>query len=386
MKSAILFFSDDTKKTTVIKKQIVSVYPDIPVFTSPADAAATLDTDTNYLFLYCFNNCQSADQARLQLFLNSNGLMNIRHKHILLCDQKDSKFAYRLCKEMLFDFFITSNPNFNPYELILYLDKNMKLLELKDRLMSLTESITLFEEPQDNLFFKNKTDDIAENEEYISTSSDHISLFEESLNNDFSEFSNELETERYQPLVDIKKNDEFKDSFKKDVRSIVHNRLSDLNEQGKPKKNKHVYFNEYLQKQKKSGRKKEREKSNTESHGFILVIDHETTIRDELSVFLSQNNFTPVYASNAKDALSKMLSNMPSLVFISHQIKGMEASAFVRMGYIIHNDDMPPVIVYTKKATRENVTEFIKLGALSVLTLPLDYESLLDKIELVTNR
>ncbi|MBP9837721.1 MAG: UDP-3-O-[3-hydroxymyristoyl] N-acetylglucosamine deacetylase [Proteobacteria bacterium] len=112
-----------------------------------------------------------------------------------------------------------------------------------------------------------------------------------------------------------------------------------------------------------------------ENKGLILVVDDEDTICSTLTSVLEDENYTSITANNGLDAVLKVKSFNPDVVFLD--IWMPESDGIETLETIKSISPHTPVIMISGHATISNALEATKRGAFDFIEKPLNIESIL---------
>ncbi|HXE56456.1 MAG TPA: sigma-54 dependent transcriptional regulator [Gemmatimonadales bacterium] len=108
--------------------------------------------------------------------------------------------------------------------------------------------------------------------------------------------------------------------------------------------------------------------------GTILIVDDERTLARAIKAFLAEQGYEAEVAGDAEQALQRLESLRPDVVFTDVRLPGMDGIALLRR--IREFDPAIPVIVMTAFGSIEGAVEAMKLGAFDYLKKPVDLEEL----------
>ncbi|MDH5516575.1 MAG: response regulator [Gammaproteobacteria bacterium] len=277
-----------------------------------------------------------------------------------------------MCREFIFDDYLVASPLHDEFRLRFCVSQAIRLLSIEEKVKETAElSTSWLNDNESNLFANDETEQTTPSQNPLST---RLNQLENNLNSDIKHYSEELKTSKYEKMLSIKDAKSFTPTFNSRLQEIIHNRISTT--ETEMTNDKRIFFNEYL----KNQELRKPALSLLGNEKYIMVIDDNPVSSAELNHFFNEQQFTTYYSTNGKAALSKMLENMPSLIFINNEISGMQSNAIVKMGNILHKDKMPPTIVFTSKATRQNLADIMNQGATSVVSRPFNFDKLLTKI------
>ncbi len=111
-----------------------------------------------------------------------------------------------------------------------------------------------------------------------------------------------------------------------------------------------------------------------QSKGKILVVDDSPEIRELLWVFLEKRGYKVFVSSSGEEALIKVKTEKPKVVFLDIRMPGMDGLMVLKK--IKEIDPLIKVVMLTSAQERYMVEEAKKLGADDYLTKPCDLKEL----------
>ena len=114
----------------------------------------------------------------------------------------------------------------------------------------------------------------------------------------------------------------------------------------------------------------------------ILIVDDEEDIVTNLEAFLEEEGYETLTAREGETALKKIEEEKPNLVLLDLNIPKM--SGFQILERIKPRETGLKVLIFSGVATEEDKARALALGALGLLTKPIQIDALLQEIEKVT--
>jgi DNA-binding response OmpR family regulator len=115
----------------------------------------------------------------------------------------------------------------------------------------------------------------------------------------------------------------------------------------------------------------------------ILLVDDEANLREMIRVYLEQEGFQVVEASNGRDALFAARHEKPDLIILDWMMPEMNGSEFIRA----HNkESQTPVIMLTARVDDHDKIIGLELGADDYVTKPFNVRELTARIRAVLRR
>lgn len=117
----------------------------------------------------------------------------------------------------------------------------------------------------------------------------------------------------------------------------------------------------------------------------ILIVEDECSIREMITLFLSQKYYDVIEASDFKTAINKIKEN-PKLILLDWMLPGRSGIQFIQ--YIKKQESYAaiPIIMLTAKSTEEDCIACLNAGADDYITKPFSPQILLARIEAVWRR
>lgn len=114
----------------------------------------------------------------------------------------------------------------------------------------------------------------------------------------------------------------------------------------------------------------------------ILIVDDDNTARTFLRSFLESRNFEVLHCSNGKDALKTVIMRQPNLVLMDYRMPGLDGLNALDV-MLTQFAKATPVIMVTGEKEEAFAINARKLGAVDVVTKPLDLLDLVTRIDAV---
>ena len=115
----------------------------------------------------------------------------------------------------------------------------------------------------------------------------------------------------------------------------------------------------------------------------ILLVDDERKLRDMLRVYLEQEGYRVIEASNGREALYVARYEKPDLVLLDLMMPEMGGYEFIRA---YHKEAHAPVIMLTAKVEETDEVLGLELGADDYITKPFSVRSVLARVRAVLRR
>jgi CheY-like chemotaxis protein len=114
----------------------------------------------------------------------------------------------------------------------------------------------------------------------------------------------------------------------------------------------------------------------------ILVVDDNSFMRKLLETRLKANNYQPILADGAEEALEKIQHEKPDLILLDVSMPGMNGFQFAKKIRDDVSTKSIPIIFVTARGQVEEIVEAIRdLGAAAYIIKPFTPEALLDGIK-----
>ncbi len=106
----------------------------------------------------------------------------------------------------------------------------------------------------------------------------------------------------------------------------------------------------------------------------ILVVEDEEDIRTLTNIALSLDGFETTLAESGEDALSHLQAKRPDVILLDVMMKGMDGLETFREMKKIHDNLL--VIFLTARVKREEIDNYLALGAAGVIAKPFNVTEL----------
>ncbi len=106
----------------------------------------------------------------------------------------------------------------------------------------------------------------------------------------------------------------------------------------------------------------------------ILLLDSESSVRQELETFLTGLSFEVICGDSEADAENTFSSYRPDLSIIEYNLSGEQGIEILNR--FLENNPSHPVLIISKNASPEQAVESMKAGAFDYLGKPVNYEKL----------
>ena len=117
--------------------------------------------------------------------------------------------------------------------------------------------------------------------------------------------------------------------------------------------------------------------------GNILIVDDEKTIRESVSLVLSEEGYNTEMASNGDQAFEMLNENDFDVLITDLKMPGMDGMELVRNTLKIC--PQTSVIIITAHASVESAIEALRMGAFDYILKPFDFDDLLLKVQRLIN-
>ncbi len=114
---------------------------------------------------------------------------------------------------------------------------------------------------------------------------------------------------------------------------------------------------------------------------YILVVDDEVDICEQLSGLLNDKGFESKYATSSDQALKTFNSTQPSLVLLDIWLNNSKLDGFNTLEKFLSINNSIPIIMISGHGNIETAVNSIKKGAYDFIEKPFDSELLIFKIE-----
>lgn len=112
----------------------------------------------------------------------------------------------------------------------------------------------------------------------------------------------------------------------------------------------------------------------------ILVVDDEPHIQKLIALRLKVNRFQVFTAGNGVEGLEIAKREKPDLILLDIMMPKMNGYEFLQKLKTMPSVRIIPIIMFTAKASQEDVDRAIALGAIDYVIKPFDADRLLSKI------
>jgi CheY-like chemotaxis protein len=113
----------------------------------------------------------------------------------------------------------------------------------------------------------------------------------------------------------------------------------------------------------------------------ILVIDDETTLREEIVELLTYENYEAVGAPNGRAGIDYALQHQIDLILCDLTMPGLDGYGVLAEIRAHPTTAAIPFIFMTARATQQDISQGMELGANYYITKPFYHKDLLDAIE-----
>ena len=114
---------------------------------------------------------------------------------------------------------------------------------------------------------------------------------------------------------------------------------------------------------------------------YILVIDDERDICEQICAILEDNFFSTSFAYNSEDAFKKIIKIKPNLVILDIWLNNSKLDGFTLLKKIKNFDSKIPVIMISGHGNIEKAINWIKNGAFDFIEKPFDIDLLIYKVK-----
>lgn len=400
----IIIIGDETQNPNSILEIIKSEYPQCRSALTNYEVSEILDTKKPTVLVFYLTNIDSAENFYLKLYRTTTDLSKTPYKTILLCDHSESLKAHNLCREYVFDDYLSVNPLNDEHRLKFCIFQAIKQISLETKIQSTTDlSLTWLNDINSSEVQIHNL--IKSADKLVNLVSDQHDELSEDISKVVTDMTNQLENEPYNEYITLKQADNFKNKFNKDtekaVAKAIENSKGILTQQIKA--TKQVYYNEYQRLQAEAKKAKETLNNSSDRVLFseettkkeslttkknkpllIMIIDSDVNFLNTIKTTLINKGLRVIIKNNTKSAFSSMLHDKPDLLLFDYDMPGMKGDAIFRMSKILLDTEMPPVIMTTHHATEKQVNTMIDCGAKDVISKPIDINSLMSKIREIT--
>lgn len=106
----------------------------------------------------------------------------------------------------------------------------------------------------------------------------------------------------------------------------------------------------------------------------ILIVDDEPDVCEVICHYLGKRGYSVITATSAQEAVSKLLSEKPTLILLDIRMSGIDGIECLRT--IKNIDKDVPVIMVTVVTDLDIAKHALELGAVDYITKPLGFNAL----------
>ncbi len=110
----------------------------------------------------------------------------------------------------------------------------------------------------------------------------------------------------------------------------------------------------------------------------VLLVDDDPDVRQAVALVLTLEGFSPVVASDGRQALEKLDREMPGVILLDMKMPVMDGWEFARLARERFGHKLPPIIVLT--AGENPAARAAEIGAQGWLGKPFELEDLRDEV------
>jgi len=114
----------------------------------------------------------------------------------------------------------------------------------------------------------------------------------------------------------------------------------------------------------------------------ILVVEDDKTLRENIAVFLNEENYNVLMAEDGLDGIQKTIKSLPDLILCDINMPNMNGYDFFKTIQQISYTSSIPFIFLTARAEKEDIRIGMHLGVDDYITKPFDFDELLKVIKI----
>lgn len=326
------------------------------------------------ILILCFNKINDSEQFYLNLLAGSETAIDIPHQTILMCDGKDSKFAFNLTEKSLIDDYVIFKPLFDVNRLRLTierLDERLKFIDVNKmmfvRLQSLLEELdgikgTVINHDQD---VKKIVADIKEHNNTVQTV---VVSGIERVKERLSQMDSANKDNGVNGLA------EFCDrEISSEIKSVVE----------KSNVNAEMWAESVLEKYKNVIKFEEAEQKKDEYFSdspLVMVVEDEQLNSNVMCMILEKEGYITIKAGDGIEAVKKADMNNPDIILMDikmPRMNGLKAVCKIKENPKFSN---VPIIMLSAHSEKAVVRECLRKGACDYIVKPASKEQLLERI------
>ncbi|MFC1749624.1 PleD family two-component system response regulator [Pseudomonadota bacterium] len=378
--SIILYYQDkDTADavSTILRSSFANIVPvsiDEDLFT-PFEKLE----HEKVMFLYAIDDIERAKLTCLSLYKDERGevVRQLLHCDYLLCKASDSKAAYELCVDNIFDDFTIIKPMYDKWSFLLQIRQTITKMELVGQLKTIDDSQRQVEDNVSALNknlknmsqrYENMSSDL---EHSIQQSIDHVNSAIDTTSNEFSS----LDMQDVVTVLDSEKLGTYMDEVK---HSIVDQHLSPL------KKSSDAIFqdlkNDIDVQQKRVATTQKSVIRHVGKQTNIMVADDHRVIQNVVRSVLERQGYHVNIANDGEDVMLKLSKQVPDLILMDINMpnqNGLETLRLIKSKPELSHIE---VIMMTSYSDKAHVEEALMAGANDYIIKPTNGDILLDKV------
>lgn len=395
----IFIATDATKDAAIIEKQIHAEFKDtLTTFSINTDSIAEDFEDFSPdVLILAFKTIALAQNYYLGLYRQSKKVHGITHRTLVLCDPKEARQVYKLCRQHYFDDYIvywsishdTMQLPMALHRAFCWLQQQTQLVAkdgaleaLKDKLILLEAELSQFDDEKALQLDKtNEAIDKAETEivSAIDNFAEHLPehMTEQHLENDASLFETEVE-DPFEAIYKVDPSAILKQELEV-LKSGCNKQFEAVKEQSKAYKDwEDIFFDTFTAHLSQSSGKTKQLKSKLK----VLVVDDDDFQHKMAGKIIKDayHNAEIDYASSGTQALKVLKNKTPDLILMDIKmpdISGIEVTQRIRS----QSKQKIPVIMITGNSQKSTVIKSLKAGASDFVVKPLQPEKLVMKIK-----
>lgn len=375
--SIIVFFQlQDTADliTGILKPNFPKIYP-VNINTdlySPFEH----QTHKKVLFLYAIEDIELAKMTCLSLYKNTQtkAIREIWNSDFLLCRSSDSKLAYDLCINNIFDDFIIMKPMYDHWGFLLHITRCIERMELQNQLFN-------FEVNKGHI--KQKVNQLDNSLENLSHRYGNIGKeFHQKIQKSISQIDTAINDLIIPTNATLDQN-ELNAFITQVQQTIIENHLTPL------LKNNDIVFQgltEEINNQLKTLKyTQEKELKDKRKHKSVLVADDHRVFQQIVFSVLEPQGYQVSIANDGLEVMQKAIKEVPDLILMDINMpnkNGLEALKAIKLHPGLNN---VKVIMITNYGDKKHLHESLQAGAVDYIVKPTKATILLQKVKKALN-
>jgi CheY-like chemotaxis protein len=377
----VLIATDNTTDASQIAKQLQAEFEHVQTSTNGDRAIADFEDFKPDVLVLAFDSLDKAQQYYLGLYRLSQGVHQIPHRTVILCNKDEVRAVFKLCKKQYFDDYVLYWPQTHdaPRLAMSIWTASREMTAMRSQTPSAGElwmhsrRLGELEQTIDRQF--------ADAEKHIATAQSSTVQVERDLTRAIDAFSHRLTGDGSKGLIEVKD----ASAWAAEIENLKQAQLAQARSMSISSVDSMTAWTEQFKQRLEPALAGTRTLTEAlrKVRPMVMVIDDDELIRKLVIHALDPQAYQTVAAADGTEALSQLRRLRPDVLLVDVRMPGLDGLSLTQRLKAAPDLSTIPVVMMTGDARRETLLNSIQAGANDFLVKPFSREALTAKLEKV---